>query len=742
MIRWLFRSGRRADVEARAQDTPAGTVGVLEDRPVELGLQHHRAGRLSAAAEFYRQALALDPRHVDALHFLGVVAYQQGDPARAVELISKALAVNAANAPAHNNLGNALAALGRRTEAVHAYLDALALQPEYADALSNLGNALRALDGLDTQAAQARFDEANAHRDHGRLDEALASYRMALAMAPGHAAAHLNLGGALQDQGRWPEALASFRKALALAPDLSEAHYNLGIVAYQSGDLPAAKAALARYLESKPDDRAALMTLAEAHFRSNELDDAARCLERLLTDHPADAAAHNLLANVRRNQGWHAEAIAHYELAIRHDGIPVVAFQNLLFCMMCASGFSAADLHARHLAFARRFEEPLLSSHAPHANEPDPRRRLRIGYVSPEFRANVVGYYLQPILANHDRGQFEIHCYATGSARDEVTGRIASLADQWHDVRRLADEELASLIRSHGIDILVDLCGHGPGNRILAFARKPAPVQVSYLDYSATTGLSSIDYRLTTEYCDPSGVADPFYSERLYRLGEAYWTYNPALRLPIGELPALSNGYATFGSFNLYYRLTGEVLDLWARLLAGVPGSRLLVMGVAAGSTQAALRERMQRAGVERERVSMHDVVSYQKYNELMGTVDVALAPFPYNGATTVMDCLWNGLPVVAMQGRETFTTRLGCSVLAQLGLSELIARDADDYLRIAARLAGAAPALAELRGSLRDRLERSALRDFGGFTRGLERAYRAMWTAWCDSRAHARRGH
>jgi predicted O-linked N-acetylglucosamine transferase (SPINDLY family) len=299
-------------------------------------------------------------------------------------------------------------------------------------------------------------------------------------------------------------------------------------------------------------------------------------------------------------------------------------------------------------------------------------------------------------------------------------------------VAALSDEELAALVRSHQIDILVDLCGHGPGGRILALARRPAPVQVNYLDYSATTGMSSTDYRLTTEYCDPSGASEEYYSEKLYRLKDTYWTYNPSLRLPVSELPMKSNGCATFGSFNLYYRITTQVLDLWARVLQAIPRSRLLIVGVPPGSTQAALLERLERAGIARERIFIHGVVPYQQYNELLGAVDIALAPFPYNGATTVMDCLWNGLPVVAKAGAETFTTRLGCSVLAAMGLSEWIAADEDEYIRIAAGLASDAPRLSELRRTLRQKLERSPMRDFPGFTRELESAYRNMWKSWC----------
>ncbi|HEX9431395.1 MAG TPA: tetratricopeptide repeat protein [Burkholderiales bacterium] len=698
---------------------------------VELGLQHHGAGRLGEAETLYREALAADPQNIDALHFLGVIALQRGDHAQAVVLISQALSRNSANPPACNNLGLALAAQGKRREAVGAWLDALALQPDFPDAARNLRAHLGELQR--DPAWQSHFNQADAHRDRGRLEEAIASYQKAAAMAPDFAAAHVNLGSALAQQGRHGEALACFRKALVLEPELAGACFNLGISAYQLGDLASAKAALAKYLRAQPDDREALMVLGGIHFLGNELDEAARCVERVLAGDPQAAGAHSLLADVLRNQARHREALRHYELAILHDGNPVIAFQNLLFFMMCAAGFSAADLYARHREFARRFEQPLLPPAPPALrNAPDAGRRLRIGYLSPEFRANVVGHYMQPILENHDRAQFEVHAYFTGTRPDSVTERIASLVDHWHDVRALSDEELVASVRSHQIDILVDLCGHGPGGRILAFARRPAPVQVNYLDYSATTGMSSIDYRLTTEYCDPSLSAEQYYSEKLYRLKDTYWTYNPSVRLPLSELPMQSNGYATFGSFNLYYRITSEVLDLWARVLQAIPRSRLLIVSVPPGSTQAALLERLERAGIQRERVAIHSVVPYQKYNELLGEVDIALAPFPYNGATTVMDCLWNGLPVVAKAGAETFTTRLGCSVLAAMGLSEWIAADDDDYIRIATGLAADAPRLAELRRTLRQKLERSPMRDFAGFTRELESAYRAMWQSWC----------
>ena len=706
-----------------------------------MAAQGNRLEALSA----YLDALALQPDYADALCNLGDVLRSGGKVERAIACYRRAVSIAPNLRSAQVNLKKGLEELSQRSQPATAGTTAAAADPvnahiERGITLQEQGRIDEAIEcyrkalAIEPAIAQAHFNLGNAYKDQARLGQAIASYQEALALAPDSPAAHTNLGSALLQQGKRQEAFVCFRKALALEPDLPEAHYNLGIASYQAGDLASARSALGKYLESQPNDRAALIQLGEACSRSNELDEAASCFERVLAGDADDAEAHNLLANVLRNQAQHRGAIEHYELAIRNDRNPVVAFQNLLFCMMCTGSFSAADIHAKHREFARRFEQPFLSLHCPFTNAPDPNRRLRIGYVSPDFRSNIVAHYMQPILERHDRAGFQVHCYFTGSGQDGETERISSLADQWHDVHLLSDDDFAALIRAHQIDLLVDLCGHGPGNRILAFARKPAPVQVNYLDYSATTGLSSIDYRLSTEYCDPSGTSEQYYSEELYRLKDTYWTYNPAARLPVTALPMKLNGYVSFGSFNMYYRITSEVLDLWARLLSSVPDSRLVVVGVARGSTQAALLDRMNCAGIARDRVSMHSLLSYQEYNELMGTVDIALAPFPYNGATTVMDCLWNGLPVVARQGGETFTSRLGCSVLAQVGLSELIARDEDEYLRIAAELTFAVQKLAKLRQSLRQKLERSPMRDFPGFTRGLELAYRSMWKEWCAS--------
>jgi len=699
-----------------------------------------------------REALAHDeaelgPEDADAHISLARRFGTLGELDNAVTFCQRALLLAPDSPSALYHLGNALKGQGKRGEAVAYYRKALAAKPDFPDALVNLGNLLHErgeLDEaiaccehvleLDAEVSEAHFNLGNALRDRGRLEEAASCYERAIALAPDLAAAYVNLGNLIVRQGGPGSALAYFRKALALEPDLAEAHYNLGVAAYHSGDFAGAKAALAKYLQSRPNDEAALITLGDAHRFLNELDEGREIFERALRQTPTLAAAHNGLANILRNQGRQTAAVRHYELAIRHDPNPVVPFQNLLFCMMCVDDFSAQQVYDKHREFAERFEKPLLPLQPAHANEPDPDRRIRIGYMSPDLRTNIVGDFVEPILRHHDRREFETHCFFTGVIRDRSTDRIAAYFDDWHDVHALSDDGIAHAVRSHRIDVLVDLCGHGAGNRVLACARKPAPVQVSYLDYSTTTGLVSFDYRLTTEYCDPSGIADRYYSEKLYRLGRTCWAYNPSTTLSISSLPLKANGHVTFGSFNSYYRITTEVVDVWSRLLQSVPGSRFVIAGVAAGSTQAALLEALTRASVAAERVSMYTVISYEKYYRLVGAVDIALAPFPYNGTTTMLDCLWNGVPVVARKGGETFYSRMACSILDELGLSRLIASGADEYIGVAAELAADVPELDRLRRSLRQKLERSPMRDFAGFTKDLESAYRSMWKNWCAS--------
>jgi len=364
----------------------------------------------------------------------------------------------------------------------------------------------------------------------------------------------------------------------------------------------------------------------------------------------------------------------------------------------------------------------------------DPERRLRIGYVSGDFRDHSVSLFIEPILAWHARGAFEVVCYSNLSRPDEVTQRLRTYAAHWREVHALGDEALANLIREDAIDILVDLSGHSANNRLLAFGRKPAPVQVTYLGYPGTTGLAAMDYRLTDTVVDPAGDGDRWYSERLIRLPDTMWCYRPHEALSeVMPAPALSKGYVTFGSLNHCAKLNPQLFALWARLLARLPESRLIVTSIPAGNAQASLKACFAAAGVDPGRLEIRDRVPRDQFNALVLQIDIALDSFPYGGTTTTCDALWKCIPVVSLSG-DTTASRSGASLLNAVGLGELVAPTAEAYLEIAAGLARDPRRLADMRLALHERIRRSSLVDAERFTRNLENAYREMWRLWCSA--------
>jgi protein O-GlcNAc transferase len=483
-----------------------------------------------------------------------------------------------------------------------------------------------------------------------------------------------------------------------------------------------------------PGNAAGLTGLGQAWFEVDAVDEAAGCFARALAIDAHEVRALNGLANVSREQGKLAEAIGLYRRALELRPDYVEAFQNLLFATLCSNELSEEDILGWHKRFAARFEVPLLRARRPHGNIFDAERRIRIGYVSPDFRRHVVGFCIAPVIEHHDRAGFEVFCYDSGSSADDLTASIKAMADAWRDVSRMNDAQLDERVRADGIDILVDLSGHTPGNRLLAFARKPAPIQVAYLDYSATTGLASMDFRLTDGVCDPPGVADAYYTERLVRLPGAFWCYNPPALPEPAQRAASSLRHVTFACVNSFYRVSDAALSIWAGILRQLPGARLVLAGVPGGEAAASLAQRLRALGIDEHRLSIFGLLGYEHYLELIRSADVALGPFPYNGAMTLLDCLWHGVPVVSMRGGKTFRTRMADSICSSLGLEELLADDPAAYAGIALRLAKDREARAAYRASLRERVRASPLCDYAGFTRGLESACRGLWRARCSA--------
>jgi predicted O-linked N-acetylglucosamine transferase (SPINDLY family) len=352
--------------------------------------------------------------------------------------------------------------------------------------------------------------------------------------------------------------------------------------------------------------------------------------------------------------------------------------------------------------------------------------------VSSHFFAHAVNYFSEPILAAHDHDRFEVFCYAQIEREDDATARLRACADQWRDISKLDHAQAAELARDDGIDILVDLAGHIGNHHLLLFARKPAPVQVTYLGYQNTTGMAAMDYRLTDAWADPPGMTDAFYTEKLVRLPRSFFCYQPSTDMPpVNPLPALTSGRITFGSFNNFAKVTPRVLAAWAALLERVPRSRLIILADTASSLADDLACAFGRHGISPDRFELAGRRPRPEYLELLGQVDIALDPFPFNGHTTTCDALWQGVPVITLAGR-TYAARFGSSAHANLDLCDLVAGSPEEYFEIAARLAGDVPRLVELRAGLRERMRASPLLDFAGFTRNLEAAYRQMWTDWC----------
>lgn len=693
----------------RAIDTSGAGAHAAADQAAAKAAALHAAGRYNEAINAYYAALTLHGDHAPALHGLGVACFQLGRRADARELVRRAVALAPGNAEYHNNLGTILAAGRQLEEAMVCHHRALTLAPDFPEAHNNLGNALREFGRFDEALAcfdralalrpgyaEAALNRGNVLRDRRDPIAAVAAYRLAVSLNPGLADAHNNLGTALKELGQWPEALAAYESALALAPDAARIHYNLGTARYQVG----------------------------------QLDGARRSLEEALMRQPAFPEALLNLGNIAKDQGRLADAQALYRAALTQRPDFTGAHSNLLFTLNYMDGVSQQAIFEAHCEFASRQAPP--PDPVRPANLRDPERRLRIAYVSPDLRAHAVAVFLEPLLRHHDRKVCEVFAYAEVAQPDAVTARLRTLADGWRSTVGLNDAALADLIRGDGIDIVIDLAGHTANNRLLTLARKPAPVQVSYLGYPATTGLPAFDYRLTDAVTEPPGTAERFYTERLVRLPNSLWCYQPADDMPaVTPLPALARGHVTFGSFNNFAKVGPRVLALWARVLAAVPGSRLALLCASDEETQAQVAAQFAAHGIARERLVLYGREVRAAYLQRFAQADIALDPFPCNGGTTTCDALWMGLPVVSLIG-ETFLSRASYSVLCASGCEAFAQASEDDYVACCVDLARNPSRLATLRATLRDRLQGTPLLDGPLLAANIECALREMWRRWC----------
>ncbi|MBU0799306.1 MAG: tetratricopeptide repeat protein, partial [Alphaproteobacteria bacterium] len=657
-----------------AMDEATDIPGVLMQ-----ALAAHQQGRLEEAESIYRRVLGINPGEPSALHLLGVIHHQRDDHETARRLIVKAITLRQNVAEYHSNLGNVLKVQGQVTAAMASYIRALALWPSFAEPFSNLGNGYREL---------------------GQLDRAVAACRKAIALNPALAAAHLNLGNALSDGGDYAEARDAYEQGLRLEPENVRILVSLGGLHADHGHLALARRCLSRALELEPERKEALNNLG------------------VVVKEECDFAL--------------ALSLYHKAIAVAPDNTDYGS--NELYCLNYHPDMPAETIFEAYrnwdIRYAARF-----SAAALHANDRMVGRRLKIGYVSPDFRRHAARHFIEPLLVRHDRSAVELFVYAEVPREDEISNQFRASVDHWCNSVGMSDDDLAARIRQDGIDILVDLAGHTRGNRLLVFARKPAPVQVSWLGYAYTTGMRAIDYYLSDSALTPEG-SDTLFAEKLVRLPVCL-SYRPSAGLePPAELPALSNGHVTFGSLSRSVRINDKVVALWAGILSKVPESRLVLNSQTFVCPELRQRyiDKFSALGIAAERLELgYTSPPWPVYRR----IDIALDCFPHNSGTTLFEGLYMGLPFVTLQDRPS-VGRVGSAILTGLGRTEWIAATPAEYVEKAVALAGDLGRLAGIRRGLRQEMERSRLMDEPAFARSVEAAYRRMWQGWCEGGAPA----
>lgn len=654
----------------------------------EAARQHHQQGQDERARELCQQVLALAADDAAALSLLGKLELKAGRLQLAAGWLERAVQARPSSSVDLCNLGVVYFQQGSSERAVETLARALEVDSKNVDAIWNLGLALldrgeteRGL-GLLTQAAGLRPTSLPFQRT--LADVLLAAERFEQAVP--HLVRSERLGEAEQ-LARW---------LVSEQPERADRQLALGRVLVNRRQFSQAIAALRQAQALEPRGVGVTKPLVLALASLGRIDETVLELERAIAIDPTLAAEHSSL-------------VFHTTFSSSHDAQAQLA---------AARRWS--DCHALDLRAQRRA----------HPHERSPERRLRVGYVSPDFRKHVQRLFTIPVLAQHDHTNYEIVGYSSVKAPDQYTQQIKALADEWHDVAHLGDGELAQKIRDDRIDVLIDLTMHMAHHRLAVFAEKPAPVQISWLAYPGTTGLEGIDYRLTDPFLDPPGAPLP-YSEQSLWLPKTFWCYGPDSAEPaVSELPQRHRGHVTFGCLNNFMKVNRATLELWARVLLANHGSQLLLLAPQDWAQAHALGI-LQESGVEPERIQFVDLQSREDYLASYGRIDIALDPLPYGGHTTSLDAYWMGVPVVTLVG-DTIVGRAGLSFASNLNLLDWVAHGPEEFVRIATRFARDPLHLQGLRAELRQRLRESPLMDAPGFTRALEAIYRDVWRRFC----------
>lgn len=670
----LFFGGRYAELEVRA-------LALIEWQPnlgfawsvLGAALQHQGKDALFAV----RKAAQLLPEDATAHFSLGDALHAHGDYQGAADSYQRALELNADIAEIHNNLGNTQRKLNDFGAALASYLRALQLNPNFAEGFFNLGSTLK---------------------DMGRYEEAESNLNRAIQLKSDFYAAHVELGSTLNELGRTGDAEVQYRKAIRIAPQMTEAHGNLGVTLRDMGRLHEAETSYRTALKIEPNIAGVQNNLGSLLSDLGRFDEAERCFRRAIQIDPAFAQA----------------------------------YSNLLFHLSHGETISAQALHLEHLGFASTFEAPYKPLWQRHDNLRDLNRCLRVGIVSADLRDHPIAFYIEPILAQlGNRQNLSLYAFHNQAREDAVSLRLKAHFSHWRAIAGLSDEAVARLIREDQIDVLIDLSGHSASNRLLTFARKPAPVQLSWMGYGGTTGLSAMDYYLADSFLLPTGLLDHQFSEKLVQLPAAAPFLPYADAPPVGVLPASKNHFLTFGSFNLARKLSPAVIATWSQILRGLPTSRMLIGGMNSPDEIDKMSESFLREGIPRNRLTFFLKCPMPDYLQLHNQVDILLDTFPYPGATTSCHAMWMGVPTITMAG-ETAVSRVGVALARHAGLDGFVATSRSDFVDKALYWSSHVSELAAIRSELRAKFAQSAVGRPQLIADSVEQALRTMWQRWC----------
>ena len=577
------------------------------------------------------------------------------------------------------------------------------------------------------------FRLARAYENSGRLAEAQATYLELLAVQPTHAGALRRLGTMALRADDPASAVAFFRRAVAAEPSTAQHHHRLARALQALRRIDEALAALTLAVRLDPEFTEAHLHLGRLLYERRQFDRSAEILAVAVRQQPDSAEAHAALAQPLKQLGQWDDALDHLRRAVALAPTETAPHSDLIASLHYQSTADTATVRVEQAAWNRRHAAPLAGHFStPYENTPAPSRRLRIGYVSANFCQHAETAFVLPLLEAHDWAEVEVHCYASVQKPDAVTARLQRTKVIWHNVVALSDAELAEKIRVDRIDILIDLLLHYDGSRMLTFARRPAPLQVSWASFIDDAGLDFFDYRLSDALVDPPEHESIGTVSHVVRLPGACGCFQPLGEYPdVGPLPAVQSGRVTFGALNNFLKINDPVLHCWARVLTAMPESRLL-FACPDGSARRRVLQTLVTLGIVASRIDFVGQQPLAVYRRLYREIDVALDPFPYNGCTTTCDALWMGVPVITLTGR-TVAGRMGLSLLTHAGLAGCVALDETDYVRIAAEMARDLPRIAALRFTMRTRLKASRLMDAPRFARDVETAYRTMWHRWCE---------